>query len=607
MHLHLKLVSERTISTLLIGLASALVLTGLAITTPSSDVQAAGVSGVGIFSPRLKPQEASVRSRRPAAVGVQFASAAPGTVSAIRYFRSARNKGPHVVRLWGPGGRLLSQGRYDGRRTGWVTVRLAREVSIVAGRRYVASYVAPHGRYSRTRHSLSATHPTTSHGLSAYAGVRGPRGGMPTRAGTANFFVDVVFEPAVTPPGTPPPSTTTPPTPSTTPTPGPGGSELDLPRVAWEGGSAYWSRFPKAHQSRWDSPTFFPISVFYGKPEHAAQLKALGINTYMGAEHDGTPLTAITNQGMFVLAQQEEFTPAEVGNNAGVVGWFISDECEMGYSGCPEDEQGSLAQQRRYVTKVDGYADGRFKEANFGNGVLRTWWAPQTMDDHVQLMDAASADKYTYTSPHVWDIVTDSPDWPKGAPVPRAASYGWQVDQMKRFQDRAHLRPIWAFVETAQPLLDESGARTITPDQLEGAVWSAIIHEARGVAFFQHNNNGSCGNYSLIDCGPALRAKVTALTAQIRTLAPVINSQSYAYDFENGTDTMLKTYDGAAYVFAGLGLLDPTGSKTFRLPPGVSGTSVTVVGENRTIPVVNGSFTDSFAAEYSHHVYRVGL
>jgi hypothetical protein len=33
-----------------------------------------------------------------------------------------------------------------------------------------------------------------------------------------------------------------------------------------------------------------------------------------------------------------------------------------------------------------------------------------------------------------------------------------------------------------RPFLTDSGARIITPDQIEGAVWSAIIHEARGLA-----------------------------------------------------------------------------------------------------------------------------
>ncbi|UUZ60412.1 hypothetical protein [Nocardioides sp. B-3] len=97
------------------------------------------------------------------------------------------------------------------------------------------------------------------------------------------------------------------------------------------------------------------------------------------------------------------------------------------------------------------------------------------------------------------------------------------------------------------------------------------------------------------------------MTTKIRDPAPVINTQSYAYDFANGTDTMLKAAGGHAYVFAGIGLLESPGDKQFALPPGVSGTSVTVVGESRTIPVIDGAFVDNFAAEYTHHVYRVAL
>jgi hypothetical protein len=47
------------------------------------------------------------------------------------------------------------------------------------------------------------------------------------------------------------------------------------------------------------------------------------------------------------------------------------------------------------------------------------------------------------------------------------------------------------------------------------------------------------------------------------------------------------------------------GSKTFVLPDGVQGTSVEVVGESRTIPIVTGAFSDTFANEFSHHAYRI--
>lgn len=417
------------------------------------------------------------------------------------------------------------------------------------------------------------------------------------------------------------------------------GGGLSLSRIPWEGGSAYWGQFSKANAAGWTDPNFFPISVFLSKgdPSHVTSLKDAGINLYMGIEHDSvSSLTNITNGGLFAMPQQDEWTQAEVGNNPKAVAWFSSDECDMGYGGCSGTEQQQLATQQSFVNKVKAYNDGRFVHANFGNGILRTFWSPTTMNQQVRLMDSASADKYTYTSPDVAGIIDgihDAPDWPNGVPVPRAYSYGWQADQMKRFQDPASPRPIWTFIETAKPYLGESGSLTIQPDQMEGAVWSAIIHEARGIAYFQHNNGtGTCtANYSIVDC-PAVHAAVKAVNAQVQALAPVLNTQSYynttrvvngftyyQYSFNNGTDTMLKTYNGSAYIFAALGMkcnnstcsnggtVDAPGSKTFTLPAGVTGTTVTVVGENRTLPVTGGTFTDTFAAEYSHHIYQIAL
>ncbi len=424
---------------------------------------------------------------------------------------------------------------------------------------------------------------------------------------------------------------------SVTVTPVQPAGELGFARVPWEGGSSYYtqatpdSRFAKANAAGWGNPNFFPVGVYLskGETEHANTLKAAGINTYVGMEHYAPNLALATNAGMYVIAQQREWTPAEVGTNPNVVGWFASDECEMGYDNCDPSGTGTaesmLAVQQGYVNNVRALQDGRFVMANFGNGVLRTFWGMNgTMAQHVQLMDASGADKYMYTSPHVQGIVDgvhDAPDWPNGTPVGRAYAYGWMIDQMKRFQDPAKPQPTWGVVESAKPYLTEPGSREILPDEMEGAVWSSLIHEARGIMYFQHNNGtvNCTQNYSIVDC-PTVRAKVTAVNAKVQSLAPVLNTQSYyndtrvvnghtyyQYSFGNNTDTMLKTYNNNAYIFAGLGMGHTTGSKTFSLPTGVTGTSVEVVGESRTITVTAGQFTDSFANEYSHHVYKIAL
>jgi hypothetical protein len=156
------------------------------------------------------------------------------------------------------------------------------------------------------------------------------------------------------------------------------------------------------------------------------------------------------------------------------------------------------------------------------------------------------------------------------------------------------------------PFLTDDGARTIAPDQIEGAVWNAIIHGAAGIAYFQHNNNDACGTYSLVQCSQTLRDKVKSVDADIAALAPVINSPSYVWSFGPNLDTMLKASGNDAYVFAMTS--GGTGQRTFTLPPTIKATSVEVVGENRTLPVTAaGTFTDTFAHEYTHHIYRAVL
>jgi hypothetical protein len=475
-------------------------------------------------------------------------------------------------------------------------------VSIKPGRAYVASYRAERGRYAVSTGSLSRTNAKRTRDLTATRGVYTYGRGVPSRVWeTSNYLVDVRFVPRAGTKPSSPAQSTPPPSSSVAPV----GPTLTLPRIPWEGGPAYWSRFPKA--AAWTDPGFFPVGVFYGKPSQAAALHSMGVNTFLGAEHDGSPVSAITGKGSYLIAQ-DEWTRAQVGNDPRVVGWLVSDECDMGLGFCGGgDEYTGLRAQQNAAATLRGYQDGRFLESNFGNGILRTYWSRHVMPQLVQTVDAASSDQYAYTSPTVDNNVRGSGDWPLGANPSTSAAYGWQMDQMKRFQDPGLRRPIWAFVEVKRPYLNDAGARSITPDQIEGAIWASIIHEARGIMFFQHNNDPSCGGYALVDCGPAIQSKVTSVTSDIRSLAPVLNTQSYVWDFAVAADTMLKSYGGDAYVFAGVGLNESAGSKTFHLPPGVNGTQVTVMGENRTIPVLNGTFTDSFAAESTHHVYKVSL
>jgi hypothetical protein len=384
--------------------------------------------------------------------------------------------------------------------------------------------------------------------------------------------------------------------------------ELDLPRIPWEGGSAYYAQFSNAKAHGWASPNFFLIGVFLGPTQapYPLRLKGTGINCYVAVEPN-SQLSLVTNAGVDVMPQMDEWTTAQVGTDPRAVAWFVADEPDMNTDAGGEDER--LATVRGLVAQMRGYNDGRFASCNIGNGVCRTRWCPNTIDKIVQAVDACCVDQYAYTAPVVRRNLTASPDWPAGvANAKVCASYGWLADQMFRFQDSNARKPFYVAVETARPLRTEIGATTITTAQIAGAVWSAIRHEARGIMYFQHNNDPALRNsfYSIAD-NPTIRAAVTAINAKIASLAPVLNTQSYRYNFNNGTDTMLKVKDAFAYIFAGIGFNQATGTKTFTLPPGVNGNSVGVVGENRTLAVDARAFSDSFANEYTNHVYEISM
>lgn len=379
----------------------------------------------------------------------------------------------------------------------------------------------------------------------------------------------------------------------------------ELPRVPWDGGPEYWRKFAKAARAGWTNPSFFPIGVFFGRPDHAGHLKELGINVFQAVEHNA-PLAVATAEGIFCIPQ-DEFNPSEIGEDPLVVGLLAHDECDMGLGCGGENTQESLANMRRQVDALRARDDGRFINANYSKGVLETFWARGTMGNFMSVVDCASVDNYAYTSPATQQAVEASPHWPKGVPVARAATYGWLMDRMRAFQATPGVQPNWMLVETAMPYLSESGAVTITPEQIEGACWSAIIHEARGIVFFQHNNDGINGNYSLVESPLDRRERVRSITSGIHAMAPVLNTQSYEWDFGRDTDTMMKVYEGAAYLFASLAVGTEPGARIFKLPAFFTAATLDVVGEERTIAIFDYTFTDEFSFEFTHHTYRIRL
>lgn len=439
------------------------------------------------------------------------------------------------------------------------------------------------------------------------------------RYGITMTWSDAVAPPTTTT-STPPPtttSTTPPPTSSTTTPPPPG--ELNLPRVAWEGGPSYYQQFPAFAGRGWTDPNFFPLGVWLQDVISQADVdkdKSVGLNTYIGIT-DNSDLSLVRSNGMSAMPQT-----ALAGAGAETVSWLVDDEADMnygpgsdawngqdGWNTCiPPQDQGGKCGYTVMTTKSGRLPqDGRPRYANYGKGV-QLWETDAEAGKFVNdFQKTVSADMYWYTDPNL--NPADLQNWWQinSSNVRRSANYGATVERMRTLDGLDGKRqPIYSFVELGHPFT--GNAPTITGPQLQGAVVSSLIHEARGILYFAHSFGGACTSWRLQReaCGDPTRPALTDINNKIKQLAPVLNTQSYVWQFNPAVDTMLKRGpDGAYYVFSGLKRDTATGQQTLTLPAGLSAASAQVMFENRSVPITGGKFTDSFAQEYTWHIYKI--
>lgn len=394
--------------------------------------------------------------------------------------------------------------------------------------------------------------------------------------------------PSATPSQTPSQTPTVTPTPSQTVTQPPTGGVLNLPRVPWAGGAEYYKQFPKA--VGFTDPNRYPIGIFYNNYENNAQLAwdvDHGINFHVEGVNTGT------NAGDF---------------SAGIC--FTQDELE----GRDSDRPRVIATMK---AEIKSCADqGRAPYTNYTGFVTSDYGTENNAyaRELVNLGGIVSVDGYYYTDPSCdnpqrTDYQINAPD---NAHCARSASYGNFIRNL-RARDDAPYVPLFGFVENGAP--NDRNAKYIQPAQMDGAAWSIVINGAGGITWFNNSFSGSCISGAVLrdaqnnpgGCNATRAAQMKVTNAAIQAMAPVLNTQSYAWNFQTGapTDTMLKAKDGSAYIFAMIGVNGDPGSRTFTLPAGIAGTRVEVVGENRSLTVSGGKFTDTFAKETDHHIYRI--
>jgi hypothetical protein len=172
-----------------------------------------------IWGPNVTPAGIDSADANAIEVGVKFTTDTFGTVSAIRFYKAAKNTGSHIGNLWTSTGQLLGRVTFTGETaSGWQQATFSNPVAISPGATYVASYYAPVGHYSQEEaylynhpapqpdgndsvdspplHVVRST-PSSPNGLYSYSTATT----FPNNTFNGeNYWVDVVFAPSP-PPG----------------------------------------------------------------------------------------------------------------------------------------------------------------------------------------------------------------------------------------------------------------------------------------------------------------------------------------------------------------------------------------------------------------------
>lgn len=155
-----------------------------------------GVCPCSLFDDDTTPQMLDAGDDRPVNLGVRFVVNTPGTITALRFYKSPANVGTHTGTLWKADGTTLATGTFANESSvGWQTLTFSQPVEVAPGTEYIASYRSPIGNFSVTPNAFSSQ--DLSKGplrVDSSSGAFTYGTGMPTNPIASNYLVDVVFE-----------------------------------------------------------------------------------------------------------------------------------------------------------------------------------------------------------------------------------------------------------------------------------------------------------------------------------------------------------------------------------------------------------------------------
>jgi hypothetical protein len=378
-----------------------------------------------------------------------------------------------------------------------------------------------------------------------------------------------------------------------------------IPTIAWTSPYAGWSRGIPT------DPAFFPISVWLQGSWHATEMAGLGVNIYVGNNAGTDSLAAadlktLKDQGIYAIVGQDSVGLANI-DDPTIVGWWMTPDEPDNAQSIGNNMYGPPVAPSALVTQYQAYkaADPtRPIYIGLGQGVAYDGWEGRGSNAPPESGYAAAGDildfdiyPYNNCGGDANEQVTCAQFW--------LNAFG--VDRLQQWSTRG--QAVWTDIETT--IIDAGSTSGPTPAETRSEVWLALIHGANGITYFLDSWNPSFREDAIFE-STAMVSAVTALNAQIKSLAPLLNSADIpglvsvmSANAAAPIDVMVKTNGTKLYVFAAVSRAGTT-MGTFSIAGMTGNATATVLGENRNVAVTAGQFSDAFAAN-DVHLYVVDL
>ncbi|MEX2234812.1 MAG: hypothetical protein WD824_21800 [Cyclobacteriaceae bacterium] len=364
------------------------------------------------------------------------------------------------------------------------------------------------------------------------------------------------------------------------------------------------SIFAQDREKGVNDPDFFPIAVWAQNPVNASAYKENGINMFISIHGglDQEKLDHMKKADMKVIAHQNNFGLTKLDEPL-IYGWMHGDEPDNAQRSKTENKWDPCRDPAVIVSdyeKIKKNDPTRPVYLNVGRGVAYTNWVGRGVCRGKTDMYKVSNNGYLKGC----DIASFD-IYPVNAREDDVEGQLWYVakgiDNLQEWSDNK--KPTWCWIETTR--IGEKAKRKPTPAEVKSEVWMALIHGAKGFGYFCHSFIGKTDDAALLHDAEMIQG-VKEINEQVTSLAAVLNSPDTEYAAVHSSnqsvpvDILTKKQDKANYIFA-VAMREGRTTATFEVK---SGKTVAVLGENRTLKIKKGKFSDEFSG-YGVHLYRI--